>query len=244
MANFSELDWNNLRNKLLRYAAEAVEPAAAVVNLTGGPNQPSTCDKKALQASGIYARYRNTTFETIEAQGVPDEIRLQFDVVKQYADDLAKHLRDGTGLLLRGPVGTLKTSLAVAVLQRCIQLDRHAMFLTMPSLLDSIFSAKAVSSEDWRLFEDRLRRVPLLVLDDLGAEWTGGYIMTKVDAIFSERYNRQRSTIVTTNLGGTELQNRYADRIIDRLRSTCRVITFNTPCSLRESCGPLSLDET
>lgn len=60
--------------------------------------------------------------------------------------------------------------------------------------------------------------------------------MTKVDAIFSERYNRQRSTIVTTNLCGADMKNRYADRIIDRLRSTTRVVTCNTSESLRESC--------
>ena len=96
-----------------------------------------------------------------------------------------------------------------------------------------IFSAKAVSSEEWNRFETKLRQVPLLVLDDLGAEWPGGWGMTKVDAIFSERYNRQRSTIVTTNLGGADMRNRYADRIIDRLRATNRVITFNTAASLR-----------
>lgn len=244
MAEFSETDWTALRNKLLRYAAESAESAAAAATTTGTPNQSSTCDEKALQASGIYARYRNTTFESIEERGVPAEIRLQFDVVKQYANNLERHLQEGTGLLLRGPVGTLKTSLAVAVLQRCVQQKRHAQFLTMPSLLDSIFSAKAVSPEDWRRFEERLRQVPLLVLDDLGAEWSGGWVMTKVDAIFSERYNRQRATIVTTNLGSAELQDRYADRIIDRLRSTCQVITFNTPRSLRENCRPLSPDET
>ena len=107
---------------------------------------------------------------------------------------------------------------------------------SIPGRVLRIFSAKATSPEDWNRFETKLRQVPLLVLDDLGTEWPGGWGMTKVDAIFSERYNRQRSTIVTTNLGGAEMKSRYADRIIDRLRATTHVITCNTPESLRESC--------
>ena len=60
--------------------------------------------------------------------------------------------------------------------------------------------------------------------------------MTKIDAIFAERYNRRRSIIITTNLGTDEMKSRYPERIIDRLRSTTRIITFNTPRSLRPDC--------
>ena len=76
----------------------------------------------------------------------------------------------------------------------------------------------------------------MLVLDDLGAEWGSSYVTGKIDAIFAERYNRKRSTIVTTNLAGQAMQSRYPDRIIDRLRETAKIITFNTAASLRREC--------
>ena len=75
----------------------------------------------------------------------------------------------------------------------------------------------------------------VVVLDDLGAEWGSSYVTSKIDAIFSERYNRKKSTIVTTNLAGQALRSRYPDRIIDRLRETTQIITFNTEESLRLS---------
>ena len=183
----------------------------------------------------MFSRYQQASFAAIEARGVPEELRKPVAVVREYAEKLPAHLVAGEGLVLRGPVGTLKTTLAVAVLQYCLQLGERALFLTMPSLIDSIFSAKAVSPEDWLRFECRLRQVPLLVLDDLGAEWGSSYVTSKIDAIFSERYNRKKSTIVTTNLAGQALCSRYPDRIIDRLRETTQIITFTTEVSLRLS---------
>ncbi len=234
MADPSEMDWRNLLDKLRQYGnglSAAVEPAP-----TGKPNPCTACDWKQLEQCGVHSRYQDANFAAILARGVPEPLRQPVEVVRKFAEQLPAHLAAGEGLLLRGPVGTLKTTLAVAVLQYNLQLGQRALFLTMPSLIDSIFSAKAVSSEDWLHFENRLRQVPLLVLDDLGAEWGSGWVMTKVDAVFAERYNRKRSTIVTTNLGSAALQSRYPDRIIDRLRATTKIITFNTDSSLRQSC--------
>ena len=193
------------------------------------------CEPKQLEQCGVFCRYQQASFAAIEARGIPRELRQPVAVVREYAEKLPSHLAAGEGLVLRGPVGTLKTTLAVAVLQYCLQLGERALFLTMPSLIDSIFSAKAVSPEDWLRFESRLRQVPLLVLDDLGAEWGSSYVTSKIDAIFSERYNRKKSTSVTTNLAGQALRSRYPDRIIDRLRETTQIITFNTEESLRLS---------
>ena len=234
MADPSELDWRNLLDKLRQYGK--VLPAAVEPASTGKPNPCTACDWKQLEQCGVYSRYQDASFAAIEARGVPAELRQPVAVVREFARQLPAHLAAGEGLVLRGPVGTLKTTLAVAVLQYSLQLGQRAMFLTMPSLIDSIFSAKAVSSEDWLRFESRLRQVPLLVLDDLGAEWGSSYVTSKIDAIFAERYNRKRSTIVTTNLAGQAMQSRYPDRIIDRLRETAKIITFNTAASLRREC--------
>ena len=234
MADPSKADWLALLDKLRqrgKTSSAVVEPEP-----TGATNPCMACEPKQLEACGVYRRYQAANFAAIESRGVPVEIRRQVAVVRQFAETLPAHLAAGEGLVLRGPVGTLKTTLAVAVLQYCLQLDERAMFLTMPSLIDSIFSAKAVSPEDWLRFESKLRQVPLLVLDDLGAEWGSGYVMSKIDAIFAERYNRKKSTIVTTNLAGQALRSRYTDRIIDRLRETSQIITFNTEASLRENC--------
>ena len=108
------------------------------------------------------------------------------------------------------------------------------MFLTMPSLLDTLFTLKDTNREEWARFEDRLRNVGILLLDDLGAEHSEGWVHTKIDAIVSERYNRMKPIIITSNLTSERLAKTYAARIFDRIRQTSEVIRF-TGDSLRKA---------
>jgi DNA replication protein DnaC len=189
---------------------------------------------KALERSGIERRYRDCTFANIEARGIPPQVASEHQRVRQYADQIARHAVAGTGLALLGPVGTLKTSLAVAALQEGLKAGISGMFLTMPSLLDTLFTLKDTNREEWARFEDRLRNVGILLLDDLGAEHSEGWVHTKIDAIVSERYNRMKPIILTSNLTSERLAKTYAARIFDRIRQTSEVVRF-TGESLRQA---------
>ena len=210
---------------------------SCLVELTGYPeacNEPSMdCPVrrhaliKVLERCGIHQRFRDSSFEQIEEIGVPKSIQNPYIQVKEYAANLNDNIKDGRGLLLKGSVGTMKTTLAAAILHEHISLGGRGLFITMSGLLDNIFTLKANSKEKWATFEQHVRDTPLLILDDLGAEYTEGWVLTKVDAIIAERYNRCRSVIVTTNLSAEQLRGVYAERVIDRLRSTLKVVNFN-----------------
>lgn len=184
-----------------------------------------------LDKRGVYRRYHNCTFEELEQRRIPAIVKEQYTVVKQYSENLRDNIHNGIGLILCGPVGVMKTSLAVAVLQEALRQDLGGLFVTMASMLDNIFSFKG---EDRLEYEYKLRNAGILVLDDLGAEHHEGWVKTKIDAIVSERYNRMKPIIVTTNLLPDELKNTYAERVIDRLRSTAKMIAFRG-ASLRET---------
>jgi DNA replication protein DnaC len=121
----------------------------------------------------------------------------------------------------------MKTTFAVAIIQEWIKLGYGGLFVPMASLLDNIFTLKAKNVEEWASYENKIRKTGLLILDDLGAEHTEGWVLTKVDAIISERYNRCGPIIITTNLSAEQLKKTYAERIVDRLRSTSKTITFS-----------------
>lgn len=161
-------------------------------------------------------------------------MRKEYSQIKAYAGHIRGNVEAGKGLILKGPVGTMKTSLAVAVLQKCIQDGGSGLFVPMASLLDNIFTLKERNKEEWLRYEDRIRNTGILVLDDLGAEYHQDWVLSKVDAIISERYNRMRPIIATTNLSDGDLKGKYAERIIDRLRATAKVINFAGK-SLRET---------
>ena len=239
MAELEKMDFRSSIDAIRqRLSMNAIEP-----KLAGELEQQRQRDQqdkerrewiKTLESSGIERRYRNCTFANIEARGVPPQVAGEHQRVRQYADQIARHVDAGTGLALLGPVGTLKTSLAVAALQEGLKAGISGMFLTMPSLLDTLFTLKDTNREEWARFEDRLRNVGILLLDDLGAEHSEGWVHTKIDAIVSERYNRMKPIIITSNLTSERLAKTYAARIFDRIRQTSEVVRF-TGESLRQA---------
>lgn len=178
-----------------------------------------------MEQYGIFARYTNCTFDKIK-KVIPEEHREAFETCHAYAKAFGKRKKDGLGLILKGPVGTGKTSLAVAVLQEVIKQQGSGYFIPMVSLLDNLLTMAKNNAEEAARFERKVRTTPLLVLDDLGAEYENSWVTSKVDAIITERYNRMLPVIVTTNLKKGELMGRYRERIYDRLKGTSEVVNF------------------
>ena len=193
-----------------------------------------------LEGMGIYRRFIGASFEGLRAQGIPEQMRAAFDMVEDYASDLPKRKATGKGIFLKGPVGTGKTTLAVAVLRAALEAGYRVQMVRLSSLLDTLFTLRALNTEEWARYERRCREVDFLLLDDLGSEWTGSeaWVHTKVDSIISERYDRQLPTLLTSNLTRNELKGKYAERIIDRLRDASIVITLRGN-SLRSGGGEI-----
>lgn len=189
------------------------------------PTKPTTgIDKKILESAGIMERFQTVKFENV----IPTEdIKQNADMVLNYANNIEKHIVNGEGLILSGSYGTMKTTLAICVLRKYLEQGGRGLFVPMCSMMDSLYSMKARSVEEWINYENRLRNTSLLVIDDLGSEDVSApWVLSKVNSIITERYNRKKSIIVTTNLTKEELAKTYAGRIIDRLRSTNYYISF------------------
>jgi hypothetical protein len=58
-----------------------------------------------------------------------------------------------------------------------------------------------------------------LVVDDLGAEYLdkGGFLVSLIDEIISERHRRELPTILTANLSPADFGARYGQRVVDRI---------------------------
>lgn len=188
----------------------------------------------SLERAGIYERYKDCGLKSLSDN--PGINQMDKQKIQQFNSNLDQHLKKGEGLILRGPVGTGKTTVAVAILINVLKFGGYGLFVSMASLLDNIFTLKEQNKKEWLDYEYRLRNVGLLVIDDLGAEYKRDWVLNKFDAIISERYNRCRSTIITSNLGLKEMQGTYAERVMDRLRSTCLDILF-AGNSLRKKAG-------
>lgn len=133
---------------------------------------------------------------------------------------LAAPRPDPAGLLLYGPTGTGKTGLGVGLLWAAWEQGLEGQFVLVPALLDALRAqAGALDSGPDPLAP--LRTVPLLVLDDLGAQRLTPFAEERIYVLINARHADARRTVVTTNLPPDALDEALSTRIAWRLRALC-----------------------
>jgi DNA replication protein DnaC len=171
-------------------------------------------------ASVIPAKYRGVSFErppvtTIE----PMVVR----VVRAFTEELGANLDAGRGLWLMGDTGTGKTTLAMLVSKAALAAGRSVAIYSLPKLLARIrrtYDAEPGQDTYLALFE-QLTSVDLLHIDDLGAEKRSDWVLEQLYALVNERYEAQRSILVTTNLDEAALEDQIGPRTVSRLVEIC-----------------------
>ncbi|MCH7713442.1 MAG: ATP-binding protein [Chloroflexi bacterium] len=122
-------------------------------------------------------------------------------------------------LLLTGQRGCGKTHLAVAIGGESLRQGRDVFFAFVPSLLDHLratFSPDSPIGYD-ELFE-QVKTVPLLILDDLGAESSTVWAKEKLYQIVVERHEARLPTVITSAFDLDELEEaepRVGSRLMD-----------------------------
>jgi DNA replication protein DnaC len=146
-----------------------------------------------------------------------------YRAVRDYVDAIDERLDEGEGLWLMGNVGTGKTTLAMLVSKAAVEAGRTVAIYSLPRLLARIrrtYDAEAREQSYLEFFE-RLTSVDLLHIDDLGAEKRSDWVLEQLYAIVNERYETQRSVVVTTNLDQTALEEQIGPRTVSRLVEIC-----------------------
>jgi DNA replication protein DnaC len=139
-------------------------------------------------------------------------------------------IRQEGSLLLHGSFGTGKTALAVGLLRERIEMGTPSLFTTVTNLLDRIRATysdrNGVDEEDVLA---RVKTIPFLVLDDLGAERVTDWVEEKLFTIINERHDELRATIFTTNLTPKELAAHIGERTAWRVVEMCTAVRIDGP---------------
>lgn len=146
----------------------------------------------------------------------------------QAKQHIEKYIREFDGeknLLLHGSYGTGKSHLSVAITKKIMEQGKECLFLSLPKLLTKIkdtYNNKGVTEEE---LLEVIQNVDLLVLDDLGAEHSTDWSVSKLFEILDDRSGK--ATIYTTNLSSKELRERFNERNFSRLMENTEIIIMN-----------------
>lgn len=177
---------------------------------------PCACteERQAAQATAERARLsnldglRNKTFASFNPF-IPG-LRTILPMIKAYAG------QPSGWLTLLGPYGVGKTHLAAAIAHEALSRSDTVLFTVVPDLLDhlrSTFGPHSTIAYDERF--ERVRNVPLLVLDDLGTESATPWAREKLYQIVNHRYSYRLATVVTSNLKPEAIEPRIYSRLCD-----------------------------
>jgi len=169
-----------------------------------------------LRETSNLAHLAKQTFETFvtDAPGsgeVVMALRSAVDACKAFAN------HPQGWLLLTGTYGCGKTHLAAAIANERLRQGRPVLFVVVPDLLDHLRAAYAPSSTtsyDERF--EQVRRVELLVLDDLGTQNATPWATEKLYQILNYRYNAELPTVITTNQSIESMDPRLTSRLRDK----------------------------
>lgn len=125
-------------------------------------------------------------------------------------------------LLFYGNPGTGKTFLTNCIAGELLKRSKSVIYLTAHSLFDLF--AKQISNGDEDLIssgdlEQYLFGCDLLIIDDLGTESPNSFTNSKLFYCINERFLREKSTIISTNLSLEMINGLYSERIYSRLVS-------------------------
>jgi len=200
--------------------------------------RPCECRESRLKrgrvrgvASAIPPRYRGVSFERPPVADMERDMASRHVVtaVREFTASLEENLAGGRGMWLMGSTGTGKTTLGMLVAKTALAAGATVAVYFAPKLLTQIRQTyQATDAEDaYEAFFRRLTSVDLLYVDDLGSERHTDWVVEQLYALVNERYENQRSVLVTSNAshdvdgGLRELEEQIGPRTVSRLVEIC-----------------------
>lgn len=178
---------------------------------------PAICDECELES--IHEADRRAAKPDVEGlfkrSGAPDSPRLSLPIAfKMFGRN------DQKGLFAHGEPGAFKTSSAVEFIRQWSKSGKSSMYMTEREYFEAQWHKD-------RPKLNRLRTIPLLVVDDIGTDYQSDYSAGHFFDLVDARYRRDVKTIWISNHDPEELAAKFVHfdaRVIRRLGEMCEVV--------------------
>lgn len=127
-------------------------------------------------------------------------------------------------LLLCGDTGVGKTFLTHCVAKEILDRTFSVIYFTASRLFDIFAKKQFDKDENAALDYERIYECDLLIIDDLGTEFSNAFTTSQLFVCLNERLLRKKSTIISTNLSPDDLNTLYSERVFSRITSAYTVL--------------------
>lgn len=173
-----------------------------------------------------HAPLRASTFEKFSLDFYPEAPDANGISPKKRIGEIAKFCEDyandfslkSPSLFMHGATGLGKTHLSLSIANIVTEKGMGVIYSSAPNLFGELerehFSRQ---NPNERTFEKELLETDLLIIDDLGVEFSTQFTVSCVYNIINSRILSGKPTIISTNLTPSELEDKYTQRITSRI---------------------------
>ncbi len=134
---------------------------------------------------------------------------------------------DSVSLYFYGRTGLGKTHLSLAIANELIKKGYNVIYGSVITFFNQIEKEKFGRESSDIDTTNILTEADLLIMDDLGAEFTTQLTTSILYNIIDSRILKGLPTIINSNLSPSDLKDRYPESIVSRILGTFSVIEFN-----------------
>lgn len=195
------------------------------------------CFKQAViellyEQSGIRTMLAAENFSTLSYEFYEGEDLERFKSAVETSKKFIKNFNSGYhNLFFYGTVGTGKSFLSGCVAKELIENGHSVIYFSASGLFDTLSKYKFdyKNTENLHKIYEDLFQCDLLIIDDLGTEYTNNIINSELFSMINERHLQKKSTVISTNLSLEDFRNRYSDRIFSRITSNYDICKLTGP---------------
>ena len=184
------------------------------------------------EQSGIREMLENENFSTLSFEYYQGEDLQRFqNAVTTCRNFINNFNSDYHNLFFYGTVGTGKSFLSGCIAKDLIESGHSVIYFSASGLFDTLSKAKFDyrNTEDLHKAYEDLFQCDLLIIDDLGTEYTNSFIISQLFSLINERHLAKKAVIISTNLSLEDFRNRYSDRIFSRITSHYEICKITGP---------------
>ena len=165
-------------------------------------------------------------FENFSLDYYNGENKKLMEKVFEFSKDYAKNLnKNSKSLLFFGETGLGKTHLTLAIASAALEKGLGVVYSPIQNLIQKLEKEHFSYNSDTPILDDVLE-CDLLILDDLGTEFSTAYSQATIYNIINSRILSSKPTIISTNLDVEELAAKYHNRVASRIIGSYEIKKF------------------